>query len=336
MSKDGNEKKSKKGLIIGIIVAVVIIVILAAAMGGSDDTEYTDDSYTSSESSSKASDDSSSSMADAKGSKRDFTSESEFPLGTGAELDGTIVIMSIAANDANTSWDFDSQEDMATLSEMSHRFYLGLEWIKEQGQKYGKNINFVYDWDQDQDLFYTAQLSADYGDCEAHRDDQKVFIEENLSAYADKLIDRYNADGIVFLYYLNMPSDTNFICFANAFQGTELGMDYPIETMMISKWVYGAEQGPDTYAHELLHVFGAPDLYSVDMDGSNHGITQEFVDYCDQNYKNEIMVTSYDADNMTIPTDHVGSYLSDITAYFIGWIDSCEDCTEYGVANSEH
>lgn len=261
----------------------------------------------------------------------DFTSEADFPNGACDYLDGTVVVMSIAANDQTTNWDFNNQADVETLSSISQKFFTGLKWIEDQGKAYGKNIKFIYNWDDDNELFYTANLSEDYSKGQANLFDQKTFIDENLSAYASKLVKKYNADNILFAIYFNEPQDTNFICFATPFKGTERGMDYPYETVCIDKYVNDCEQGPATYAHEVLHVFGAPDLYCADEDGSNWGITQEFVDYCTEEHINDIMYSCYDPFNNYIPLEEVTNELSDITAYYLGWTDSCEECETYGL-----
>lgn len=329
MSKEnGEKKKSKKPLFIILAVVAVLVILMVALMSGDDEsTDGSSDTYY---------EDNDTVRKSQSSEIIDFTSEKDFPMGTCKELDGTIVIMSIAANDAKTSWDFNDPKDQETLSYISREFSIGLDWITEQGKKYGKDIKFIYDWDEDNELFYTANLLEDYGNQESNLQDQKSFIDENLSQYATNLVKKYNADGIAFVYYFNMPENTDFICFASPFQGTDLGMDYPIETLCIDRYVYGAEQGPATYAHELLHLFGAPDLYQVDMNGLNYGMTAEFVDYCEQEHKNEIMFSTYDPYNMVIPKDEVTNDLTDLTAYYIGWIDSNEECESFGVANSAH
>lgn len=342
MSKEKKEgKKSKKGIIIAIVVAVLVVLLLAALSGDDTDMDYEEDYASGYDDSSYGKEnedieDSSTGSAGSVASGRDFTSESDYPMGTCKELEGKTVVMSIAANDATTSWDFNNAADVETLASISNKVFIGLEWIKEQGKNYGKNIEFIYNWDEDNELFYTADLSADYSSGQSNLQDQKCFIDENLSSYADKLLTKYDADNILFMYYFNEPKDTGFICFATPFQGTERGMDLPYETVCVDKYVYGAEQGPATYAHEILHLFGAPDLYSVDMDGSNYGMTEEFVSYCEQNHINEIMYSTYDPYNTTIPLDKVSNELTDLTAYYLGWIDSNEECAQFGVETSAH
>lgn len=338
------EKKSKKGLFIFIGIVLVLFLVVCYLVGSGEEASdgmSTSESY---DNFASGDDEYSNQEYDNEGKvgnmnvdARDLSSEEEFPMGTCSELEGKIVIMSIAADTATTTWNFDDPADMDTIGYISREVGIGLNWIEEQAKNYGKDVEFIYNWDDDAELFYTAQLQEDYSASDSNLQDQKLFIDEKLSSYANKLIDKYNADGILFMYYINLPqSNTQFQCFATPFQGTELGMDLPYETVVLSKYVFKQEQGPATYAHEILHCFGAPDLYSVDMDGTNYGMTQEFVDYCDANHKNEIMVSCYDPFTNTIPLDNVTNDLTDITAYYLGWIDSCEECEQFGVANSAH
>jgi len=301
------------------------------------DEDYSDEDYSDENYDEESDSDSEEAASSGQTEASDFTNDSIYPLGTCKELEGTFVIMSIAADDATTSWDFDNADDANTLAYISEKFAIGLKWIEDMGKQYGKDINFIYNWDEDNELFYTAQLSEDYGTNNGnYRQDTKTFIDENLSSYAANLVNKYNADGIMFVFYFNEPENTDFVCFAEPYIGTDLGMDYPYEVLCVDKYVYGAQQGPATYAHEVLHLFGAPDFYNVDTDGSNHGMTEEFVSYCQQNHLNEIMNATYDPYNNVIPENEVTNDLTDLTAYYIGWVDSNEECEAYGVDTSEH
>lgn len=70
--------------------------------------------------------------------------------------------------------------------------------------------------------------------------------------------------------------------------------------------------------HEILHAFGAPDLYTADEYGNNYGLTDELVDYIKNNLDNEIMYTT---DRVTGECHYssITNDLTEITAYYIGW-----------------
>lgn len=269
--------------------------------------------------------------------ERDFLSEEDYPMGTGFELDGKIVVVSIFLNDNTTSWDFNSEADKETIMKLSGNMGLGMDWIAEQGRKYGKDIEFIYNWDEDNELFYALDIDCDFSKGESQTPEVKMLIDENFTEVSNKLLDKYETENIFYVVYLNEKPDTKMTCHAMPFYGTELGYNMPDEVVCLSNWVYGAEQGPASYAHEILHIFGAPDYYVADTQGENYGITQEFVDYCQgSDMINEIMCSTYDPYTNTIPKDRVTNDFSDLTAYYVGWIDECSMIDEFGLDETRH
>lgn len=65
------------------------------------------------------------------------------------------------------------------------------------------------------------------------------------------------------------------------------------------------------------------------------GITKDFVQYIETNYPNEIMLTTYD-ENWNNVQDHITNDLTDITAYFIGWLDTIPELDTYPSIRSAH
>lgn len=327
MSNEGGKKKSKKGLIIGIIIAVVVLFLLLLLVGGSDEEDY-DSSYDYEE-------------VGTDSDEEYFTSDinlgdsDEFPRGTCDKLEGTTVVVSIFASDNSTSWNFDNEADVQLYNDMCLYMRRGLDWLEGEAGNYGKNVKFISDFMADKDLFYQVKLDDDFGDGQNHIATVKIFMDENMSGVGAKLMEKYNADNILFAFFFNMPEDTPMVSCAYPFYGTYRGYDMPYEAALFSSYVYGAQQGPAMYAHEVLHLFAAPDLYYADEGGNNFGITQEFVDYCEANHKNEIMFSNYDIYNNCVDTEKVTNDLTDLTAYYIGWTDSCQDCIDFGMTERE-
>ena len=81
---------------------------------------------------------------------------------------------------------------------------------------------------------------------------------------------------------------------------------------------------PPSYAHEMMHCFGAHDLYYA-----NEFIPQEYVEYLMNTYSNDIMYTV--ADSKDIPNDFTA-----LDAYYVGILDDCEEVSQWGLARSEH
>lgn len=81
---------------------------------------------------------------------------------------------------------------------------------------------------------------------------------------------------------------------------------------------------PSTYAHEILHAFGAPDLYYVDT-----GIPQEFVDYCSQTGCNDIMFTVNAGET-------ISSEFTPLDAYYVGIGPRPAEADEWDLGPSEY
>ena len=292
--------------------------------------EYTDEDYEAYED--DEADDYEESEDVANAGARDFLSEDDYPRGTGDTLEGKIVVLSIFLNDNTTSWDLNSEADIDTITKLSRNMGIAMDWITEQGKQYGKDIEFIYNWDDDSELFNVIDIDCDFSKDESQTPEVKMLLDENFVEVSNKLLDRYDAENIIYAMYLNEKSDTKMTCQAMPYYGTELGYNMPYEAVCLTNWVYEAEQGPATYAHEILHLFGAPDYYVADTMGENHGITQEFVDYCENSdLINEIMYSTYDPYTNTIPMDAVTNDLSDLTAYYLGWTDECSLIEEFGL-----
>lgn len=72
------------------------------------------------------------------------------------------------------------------------------------------------------------------------------------------------------------------------------------------------------YAHEILHLFGAADLYVGSRDTF---VTQPLAQYVLNTWPDAIMYYTYNSDN-GISYDHIEKTLCPLTAYRLGLVDS--------------
>lgn len=251
-------------------------------------------------------------------------------LGSAKELDGTTVIVSIYADDKNTTWDGDD-----TAKENSLK-YLGVatDWLTKSCGEYGANAKFIYDWEENPDLYTETQFEYDMtkGEDEQYYA-QMDYVDANIDS--DKIMKEYDADNIIYMMYFNTPEESDVTSATYAYTNEETA-DYPYEIVSIYVRCDGEEESPASYAHEILHTFGAPDFYQADEDGQNYGITQDFVDYNEENSSNDIMYTTFDANSETPYYDHVSNDFTDMVAYYVGLIPSCDDVEEWGLGESQH
>ena len=84
------------------------------------------------------------------------------------------------------------------------------------------------------------------------------------------------------------------------------------------------ETPPSTIAHEMLHCFGAPDLYYA-----NELIPQEFVDYCASSGTRDIMYTVALGDEIT-------DWFTGLDAYYVGLNPYSMQVDEWNLGPSQH
>lgn len=244
-------------------------------------------------------------------------------LGSAGNLSDTTLIVSIFANDIKTRWNLNAEADQKTINLMYENLSIAVDWIKEQCGNYAVETELVYDWLKHPDLYYTF----DFADMNMVRSDgggyytQRSYIEEYIEA--DELKQKHNAQNIIYILYFN-TDETNTVnswslsdqqqCdveVINVFVRDDIGNDYYF-------------MSPAGFAHEILHCFGAYDLYYA-----SETIPQQFVDHCHTTKSNDIMYT--------VSTEkEINQQLSELDAYYIGLIDSCKQVDIWGLGTSSH
>ena len=75
-------------------------------------------------------------------------------------------------------------------------------------------------------------------------------------------------------------------------------------------------------------------IYSVP--DPEYGITEEFFSYIEENDNNDLMYTVYNAESDVAEYDEISNEITDIDAYYIGWADSSETASDWGLEHSQH
>ncbi len=275
------------------------------------------------------------------------------PLGNAGELDGKIVVYSIFANGPDYSWDFSQSPDRATRDKILNDMSQALEWITKQAAKYGRNVEFLYDWNADPELAVesTSEFPMAYSSRKAYEESieegklvttDQLFAKQRIAfslANAKDLREKYGADGVVYMFYVNTDFSNTVVPHAVPYWPDILRWSVKVRDLVelatmhmhfTDKRVAGSGQkrtiGATSYAHEILHLFGAPDLYEA-----NDVIPQAYVDHLDAAGSNDIMYGGYDDDG---PMSKAS--MSELTAYYLGLTDYCEDVKKYGLPESQH
>ena len=198
-----------------------------------------------------------------------------------------------------------------------------VEGLNQKGQDYQSSMNVVYDSRQDSRL--AVHLSLDIPDVEEDLRQTNRALDAALADLVDyrALMEEYQTDSVAFLVFLN---DSGISYTVPYYQGDSA--EWYLEKSYLYLYDLGGRRNyevPATYAHEMLHLFGAWDLYETN---SSDGVTQQVVDYIQEEYPTELMRTTYNIWG-GYTYDSVPQVISPCTAYAIGWIEDCPELKQF-------
>lgn len=249
-------------------------------------------------------------------SKEDTSLDFIGKLGSASKIDEKTIIVSIFADDKTTAWN--GEEEFK--NDMLRSIGIGADWIEQSCANYDATSEFIYDWSKNSDLVYTVKF-----DEEMVRFDggmysvQRQYVLDNIDSKT--LLSKYGAQNIIYAFFFNtaLENEVNPWTLAYTGEGT-----CDIEIIDVFCRFDGLICPPASLAHEILHCFGAQDLYYA-----SEGIPQEFVDYCERTESKDIMYTV----NMG---DEIISELTELAAYYVGLVDECALVEQWGLMKSEH
>ncbi|MBR0085420.1 MAG: hypothetical protein IJL97_02605 [Lachnospiraceae bacterium] len=242
------------------------------------------------------------------------------PLGTAGELDGRTVIISLFVNDSYTGWDFSSEADQQRYIEALNNLAYATAYITNQAAAYGAKAEFIYDWSLDDDLDRLAEFDDDLVQYDASRYQlQADWVYAHFEP--TQILEKYDADNVIYIFFFNTDQ-------ANDVSPRSIGHmnDYSNVIEIVNMYIgfKGVDAPPATYAHELLHSFGAQDLYY-----ETAAIPQAYVDHLTDIGSNDIMYTVVMGNNIT-------NDFTELDAYYTGLTDHCEEVEIWGLGLSEH
>lgn len=238
------------------------------------------------------------------------------PTGSAKHLDGTTVLVSLFVEDPSSSWTAEKKEIVMSKMDLANDFLVA------EGNSYGKSVNLIYDIYEHPDLAYTVSYHNTIDDSEDCSYDLLDYMTRYINSQipTQQIMSQYGVDSIAYMCFL----DKSGVSYTFPYYEGDSDLYY-YETCFMFLKCDGDYEPPAVYAHEMLHLFGARDLYASN---EYDGITKDFVQYIETNYPNEIMLTTYD-ENWNNVQDYVSNDLTDITAYFIGWKDSIPELGAY-------
>ncbi len=226
---------------------------------------------------------------------------SSYKLGSANSLEGKNLIYSLFVDTPDAKWtDRDKKKALKNLE-------IAKEYIEAEAKSYHKKVDLVVDFEEYGDLTGGARINFSLKDGK----DYEEALDEEIAGWLEDQIDyealtkEYKAKGIAMIVFVNHKGSTYAICYD--------GVDDPQESLVMF-----AGEVPAVYAHEILHLFGAHDLYE------DAEYTEEVCEYVKKAYPNEIMYTVKDEDGR-LNSSEIQNELSPITAYHLGWVNYIEE-----------
>jgi len=202
-----------------------------------------------------------------------------------------------------------------------------VDWIKAQAAAYNANPVIYYDTGDGEALFCRRELPYTFmGGEESEEGDELYAAIESIcdELDTDALHDAYGTSSVGFLVFL--PVAGSSFTMVHYLEDDEI---YYHEYSCIYRYdAYGAAgefESPAVYAHEILHMYGAPDLY---LGSGDPYVTPALVDYIEQTWPDAIMLYTYNEDGTSNP-DSIPKTLCPVTACRLGLCDTFEGAEEY-------
>lgn len=244
-------------------------------------------------------------------------SEEEYKLGSAKLLDGDNILISIFVDIDGDEW---TEEEKQYCKESLEE---AVSWIEGEGKTYGKQIHFLYDMDSQSDLLYSQSIDFKV-DSDSEDSNQytyylynKLWIQENIDI--DSIAEEYGSDSVGYLFFVK-DEGTSYT-YSHYLEDRNVNKEEMCTIYLEDSSNYGLYENPATYAHEILHLYGALDLY----DGA---CPEDVNDYVINTYPYEIMLSTYDE---TLIHNEYGEMklISPITAYMLDWVEELEELTRF-------
>ena len=250
-------------------------------------------------------------------------------FGSAGYINSKTLIVSVFADDANTSWKKESRSFKEKLLETMIK---ATDHLEKETSRYSKGCEFVCDWRDNPDLLYTASFDRDMTEPTGKKYKyQYRYIEKNIDTEALK--EKYGCENVIYAFIYNTDYSSTGSCDAfssSLFERPEAFQPEIINLVARAHFLDNNEKYelyPQKVAHEILHTFGAPDMYE-----ENEMITKDYLRYMYSEYEKngeyrEIMYVA--------PRDLNDIHeLTDLDAYYLGLRKSSDEVEKYGLGKS--
>ena len=223
-------------------------------------------------------------------------------VGSSKKLQGNCVFISIFLSDGESSFtEYDKEDQLMSLGS-------AVTYLLNQAEKYGQTLSIIYNT-EDTNIDYAVDyiVPRKFGNTWPYNE----LISEIYSKYnIDGIMEKYDADNLSFIININKSGRAYASQIAADVEYNEVAIIYRYhfeEDIPAKEISYGRASD---YTHELLHLFGAIDLY--DLDEERLSLAKEYFPddimlKCDVSFEKDVDSLSY------------------LTAYLIGWTDKLDE-----------
>jgi hypothetical protein len=251
-----------------------------------------------------------------------------YAAGSAGDIAGTTLVVSIFADDQNTRWDETDAADVEKMAKIQEYLTIAGDYLEDVVADYQKEADFITDFSNNTDLKYHMSMdivATDQDVLDSGEIDEIAWDYISRSIDTENLKTKYQADNVIYMLYIDSDvTNPAVTCTRNWYEG----MPSEAEVVYLFNFDYEMTNCPAVYAHEMLHTFGAPDLYMEDED---YNVTASFMDYVNEHLSNDIMLTCSDATTGDYRYDAITNEVSEVSAYYIGLLEQSDIAEQWNL-----
>ncbi|MGN0983907.1 MAG: hypothetical protein ACI4OI_03605 [Gemmiger sp.] len=207
--------------------------------------------------------------------------------------------------------------DDAGIAQTRQSLAVAVDWLDTQITSYGTDFTLYWDDGSNEELSVRCTVDHTFDGWD-EGDDFLLELDELCAGLdTEALHEAYGTDRVGFLFFLPV-SGASYTMTHYLEDGDWFYHEY---SLLYRYDAYSAPQTPESpavYAHEILHLYGAPDLYE---DSADYFVTGALVDYVYEQWPDAIMQYTYNDDG-GIDYDRIDKILCPLTAFRLGLTDT--------------
>ena len=244
-----------------------------------------------------------------KPKRENDTSESSRNIGTARVLYGKIYVIMIFVGPHDNPWTrSEAERYKAKVAEAE-------QWLKIQAAKYGKRLEFVNAAFGADGNFCDNDIPEDSDSANAYSYPSSVFLKigfESRNRFVDWVHDNTDCDQCLSIIFSNTKGRSYASPVTREYHAYD-SETYNLECCLLYRGFKNSdvETNSATVAHEILHLFGAWDLYRLDSSDSERAVKTELM------FPDSIMLNTH--------RDIWETRIDEINAWLVGLKDEGQD-----------